>query len=54
MKTKQTLELDFLQEATNGERIAALFKGDDRIHIPTIRWDLSSHRVLTMEVRFSI
>lgn len=48
--TKQTLELDFLQEATNAERIAALFSSDDRIHIPAIRWDLSSHRVLTMEV----
>lgn len=45
-----TLELDFLQEATNAERIANLFGRTDCIHIPKIRWDLSSHRVLTMEV----
>lgn len=43
------LELDFLQEATNGERVATLFRNDRRIHIPSVRWDLSSSRVLTME-----
>lgn len=43
------LELDFLQEATNGERVGRLFEGDRRIHIPRVRWDLSSSRVLTME-----
>jgi aarF domain-containing kinase len=43
------LELDFLQEATNGERVGRLFERDRRIHIPRVRWDLSSSRVLTME-----
>lgn len=43
------LELDFLQEATNAERIGNLFKNNRHIYIPKIRWDLSSHRVLTME-----
>lgn len=43
------MELDFLQEATNGERVGRLFERDRRIHIPRVRWDLSSSRVLTME-----
>ncbi|TFJ81782.1 hypothetical protein NSK_007030 [Nannochloropsis salina CCMP1776] len=43
------LELDFLQEATNGERVGRLLERDGRIHIPRVRWDLSSARVLTME-----
>jgi aarF domain-containing kinase len=43
------LELDFLQEATNGERVGRLLERDRRIHIPRVRWDLSSARVLTME-----
>jgi predicted unusual protein kinase regulating ubiquinone biosynthesis (AarF/ABC1/UbiB family) len=43
------LELDFLQEATNAERTAKLFYRNRKVHIPRVRWDLSSRRVLTME-----
>jgi aarF domain-containing kinase len=42
-------ELDFLQEARNGERVAKMFAGNDKIHIPEILGNYSSERVLTME-----
>lgn len=37
------------QEATNSERVSRLFEGDPRVHIPEVRWDLTTKRVLTME-----
>jgi ubiquinone biosynthesis protein len=42
-------ELDFTREGQNAERIAAQFKGDPSLHVPTIFWPLSTHQVLTME-----
>jgi predicted unusual protein kinase regulating ubiquinone biosynthesis (AarF/ABC1/UbiB family) len=42
-------EINFLQEAHNGERVARMFANNPRVHIPTIRRDLSSERVLVME-----
>ena len=47
----QTLraELDYIREGRNAERIAANFKDDDTVHIPTVLWELSSSRVLTLE-----
>ncbi|CAM9664002.1 unnamed protein product [Chrysoparadoxa australica] len=43
------LELDFIQEAANGERMAHMFRGSSDIYIPKICWDYTSNRVLTME-----
>jgi ubiquinone biosynthesis protein len=47
----QTLraELDYLHEGRNLERIADNFAGDSSVHIPTIYWDLTTTRVLTLE-----
>lgn len=47
----QTLraELDYLHEGRNLERIADNFAGDSSLHIPTIYWDLTTARVLTLE-----
>ncbi|MCU1573309.1 MAG: ubiB, partial [Micrococcaceae bacterium] len=46
----QTLraELDYLQEGRNAERFAANFAGDAEITIPTIFWDTTTTRVLTI------
>jgi ubiquinone biosynthesis protein len=47
----QTLraELDYLHEGRNLERIASNFADESSIHIPTIYWDLTTTRVLTLE-----
>ncbi|KAH6559622.1 hypothetical protein KP509_1Z001000 [Ceratopteris richardii] len=42
-------ELDFVQEAKNAERTAKFFENNKFVKIPKIFWDISSHRVLTME-----
>jgi aarF domain-containing kinase len=42
-------ETNFLQEAHNAERVAAMFKSNARVHVPAIRRDLSTQRVLVME-----
>ena len=41
-------EIDYLHEASNAERFAADFADDDRIGTPTVVWDRSSLRVLTL------
>ncbi|GMK41121.1 ABC transporter [Paenibacillus sp. CCS19] len=43
-------ELDYTVEGRNAERMAKSFERDPSIHIPTIYWDYSSRRVLTMEL----
>eukprot|EP00752_Nemacystus_decipiens_P004907 g4466.t1 len=43
------LELDFVQEGTNAERVARMFRGNPNVFVPGIHWDLSSRRVLTMD-----
>lgn len=47
----QTLraELDYLHEGRNLERIASNFADESSLHIPTIYWDLTTSRVLTLE-----
>ena len=42
-------ELDFVNEAHNAERCARNFAAHADIHVPTIKWPLTSSRVLTME-----
>jgi aarF domain-containing kinase len=49
MRKHIPLELDFINEGHNNERIAADFKYVDDIVVPDIYWDYSSRRVLTME-----
>eukprot|EP00122_Pirum_gemmata_P015804 Pgem_evm1s14778 len=43
------LELDFLHEARNTEISREKFKHHENVIIPMVEWDLSSHRVLTMQ-----
>lgn len=42
-------ELDYLQEARNAERFATNFAEDPAVHIPTVRWEMTTSRVLTLE-----
>lgn len=42
-------EINFLQEAHNAERVTAMFANNPRIHIPRVKQELTSSRVLTME-----
>lgn len=42
-------ELDFKNEARNVEKCSKDLKKFDFIHIPTVRWDLTTHRILTAE-----
>lgn len=43
-------ELDYLMEGRNAERISKQFMNDPTIHIPTIYWDYTSKKILTMEM----
>ena len=43
-------ELNFLQEARNSERVAAMFAHDARFHVPLVHRELSGERVLVMEL----
>ncbi len=49
MRKHIPLELDFINEGHNAERIAADFADVEDIVVPDIYWDYSSRRVLTME-----
>lgn len=42
-------ELNFRTEGHSADRFAAMFKGDQYIHIPSVYWDQTSQKVLTME-----
>jgi predicted unusual protein kinase regulating ubiquinone biosynthesis (AarF/ABC1/UbiB family) len=42
-------EIDYLQEAANGERFAANFAGDPRVGVPAVVWERTSRRTLTLE-----
>lgn len=42
-------ECDYVNEATNAERLAASFSEDDTVHFPAVYWDLTSPTVLTIE-----
>lgn len=41
-------EIDYLHEAGNAERFAALFADDERVAVPAVVWDRTSLRVLTL------
>lgn len=47
-------ELDYRVEGRNGERIAKQFLEDPSIHIPKVHWDLSTDKVLTMEMVYGV
>ncbi len=42
-------EIDYLHEASGSERFAADFAGDDRVNVPTVVWERTTRRVLTLE-----
>ena len=42
-------EIDYLQEAVNAERFAADFAGDGRVAVPSVVWERTTRRVLTLE-----
>lgn len=42
-------ELDYTREGRNADRIRQNFAEDQSLHVPTIYWDYSTNRVLTME-----
>ncbi|SDI19343.1 ABC1 kinase family protein [Desulfosporosinus hippei] len=42
-------ELDYSIEGRNAEKIAKQFKNDKSVHIPSIYWDYSTRKVLTLE-----
>lgn len=48
-KKNLPIELDFLQEGKNAEKVAEMFKQFKWLKIPKIYWDLSTQRVLVME-----
>lgn len=48
-KKNLPLELDFIHEGRNCERVQRLFKHFKFLKVPKIYWNLSSERVLTME-----
>ncbi|MCT8139414.1 AarF/ABC1/UbiB kinase family protein [Anaerobacillus sp. CMMVII] len=42
-------EVDYSIEGRNAEKIAKQFQDDDKIYIPTVYWEYSSSKILTME-----
>src|SRR3972149_12069994 len=42
-------ELDFTLEASYTERFRENFRGDDRVLVPRVHWELTGRHVLTME-----
>ncbi|UTR14111.1 AarF/ABC1/UbiB kinase family protein [Salipaludibacillus sp. LMS25] len=42
-------ELDYTNEGRNADRIAGQFKDDTHIYIPSVYWDYTTKKVLTME-----
>ena len=47
--THVPLELNFVNEAHNAEKVARFFDGRDDVHIPRIHWEYTTRRVLVME-----
>ncbi|XP_063039752.1 aarF domain-containing protein kinase 1 [Engraulis encrasicolus] len=48
-KKNMPLELDFLNEGRNADKVAAMLKHFDFLKVPKIHWDLSTKRILTMD-----
>ncbi|GFP25520.1 ubiquinone biosynthesis protein [Candidatus Hakubella thermalkaliphila] len=42
-------ELDYVHEGHNAEKIKKNFKSDERVIIPSVIWDLTTRKVLTLE-----
>ncbi|GAA1836144.1 AarF/UbiB family protein [Agromyces salentinus] len=42
-------EIDYLHEAASSERFAAEFAADDRVGVPSVVWERTTRRVLTLE-----
>lgn len=42
-------EMDYTVEAHNADRLKANFEGDETVYFPSIYWDYTTRRVLTME-----
>ncbi|MDJ0376455.1 AarF/UbiB family protein [Cryobacterium sp. PH31-L1] len=42
-------EIDYLHEAASSERFAAAFPDDDRVSVPSIVWERTTRKVLTLE-----
>ncbi len=47
-------ELDYIQEARNADRFRRNFAGSSLVHIPTIYWEYTSARILTVERLYGI
>ncbi len=43
-------ELDYRQEGHSAERIAASFDGWPELHVPRVHWQLTTSRVLTLDL----
>ncbi|KAK3563309.1 hypothetical protein QTP86_021637 [Hemibagrus guttatus] len=48
-KRNMPLELDFLNEGRNAEKVSHMLKHFDFLKVPKIHWNLSTKRVLTMD-----
>jgi aarF domain-containing kinase len=46
---KLLAELDYMQEGRNAERFMSLYGDIPRVRAPSIKWEATSRRVLTME-----
>jgi len=42
-------EIDYLHEGANSERFAEEFVGDERVEVPTVVWERTTRRVLTLQ-----
>ena len=42
-------EIDYLHEGANSERFAENFAGNDKVRVPTVAWERTTRRVLTLE-----
>ena len=42
-------ELDYTAEARHMDKIRSLYTEEDPVYIPQVDWDLTTHRILTME-----
>jgi predicted unusual protein kinase regulating ubiquinone biosynthesis (AarF/ABC1/UbiB family) len=49
LATHVPLELNFVNEAHNAEKVARFFDARDDVHIPRIHWEYTTRRVLVME-----
>ncbi len=43
-------EMNYTVEAANADRFRRMFSGDERVYIPSVHWDLTTPKVLTMEL----